>query len=46
MILDDFDFNDFKDLEAGPNLGLREEPGSLLDYLRARRERVRVRTQS
>jgi len=39
VISDDSDFNNFEDLEEGPDLGL-EEPGSLLDYLRARRDRV------
>ena len=32
--------SDFKDSEEGPDLGLREEPGSLLDYLRVECKRV------
>jgi len=34
------DFDDFEHLDGGSNLGLREEPGSPLDCLCARRERV------
>jgi len=34
------DFDDFEDFGEGFDLGLGEEPGSLLDYLRARCERV------
>ena len=30
---DDSDFDDFKDSEEGPDLGLGEEPEFLLDYL-------------
>ena len=29
------DFDDFEDLDGGSDLGPREEPGSLIDYLRA-----------
>ena len=32
---DDFEFDDFEDSDESPNLGLEEEPESLLDYLRA-----------
>jgi len=31
---------DFEDSEEGPDLGLGEESGALLDYLHARRDRV------
>ena len=34
------DDEDFGGFEAGPNLGLGKEPGSLLNYLRAQRDRV------
>ena len=33
-------FDVFEDLGGGSDLGFREEPGSLLGYLRARQERV------
>jgi len=36
------DFDDFADLSEGSHLGLREEPGSLQDYLCSRRGRVVV----
>ena len=42
----DLEFDEFEDSEEGPDLGLGEELKSLLDYLCARRERVRVRTRS
>jgi len=35
VIFDDSNFNDFEDSDEDPDLGLKEEPGSLLDYLRA-----------
>ena len=35
VIFDDSNFNDFEDSDEDPDLGLREEPRSLLDYLRA-----------
>jgi len=34
---------DFRGMDVDPNLGLGEESGSLLDYLRARRGRVMKR---
>jgi len=37
VISDDSDFDGSKE---GPDLGLGEEPSSLLDYLRAQRDRV------
>jgi len=40
MNLDDSNFDDFEDSEEDPDLGLEEDPGSLLDYLHARHERV------
>ena len=33
------DFDDFEDLDGESDLGLGEEPGSVLDYLHARRAR-------
>jgi len=39
VISDNSNFDDFEESEEGPDLGLGEEPRSLLDYLRARRER-------
>jgi len=38
--VEDPDDEDFRGLDADPNLGFREEPGSLLSYLRARCNRV------
>ena len=41
------EFDEFEDSEEGPDLGLGDKPGSLLDYLRAQHKRVaRSRFQS
>ena len=37
---DDSEFGDFEDSDESLDIGLEEEPGSLLDYLRARRDRL------
>jgi len=39
-LVENLDDEDFGDFEANPNLGLGEEPESLLNYLRARRNQV------
>ena len=39
-ISDDSNFNDVEDSEEGPDLGLEEDLGDLLDFLRAHRDSV------
>ena len=39
-ISDDSDFDDYEDSDESSDLGLGEELGAMLDYLRAHRDRV------